>query len=107
LFPSTTLFRSTLTTTYARVPLIDGIGSFGMVPGDAPAADRYTEARLGVPGYEMVREIAAGAVPMRPTYDGENTEPVYLPVRFPVLPCVGAEGVGEGWAPRPPAHNPV
>lgn len=96
----------TLTTTYARVPLIDGIGSFGMVPGDAPAADRYTEARLGVPGYEMVREITAGAVPMRPTYDGENTEPMYLPVRFPVLPCVGAEGVGEGWATRTPAHNP-
>src|SRR5699024_5556464 len=46
------------------------------------------------------------AVPMRPTYDGENTEPVYLPVRFPVLPCVGAEGVGEGWATRTPAHNP-
>ena len=96
----------THTTKYARVPLVDGIGSFGMVPGDPPAADRYTEARLGEPGYEMVREITSGAVPMRPTYDGENVEPLYLPVRFPVLPCVGAQGMGEGWATKTPAHNP-
>src|ERR1700758_1920632 len=29
-----------------RMPLVDGIGNFGSVDGDAPAADRYTEARL-------------------------------------------------------------
>src|SRR6201993_3834147 len=30
-----------------RLPLIDGQGNFGSVDGDAPAAMRYTEVRLG------------------------------------------------------------
>ena len=29
-----------------RYPLIDGHGNFGSVDGDAPAAMRYTEARM-------------------------------------------------------------
>src|SRR5262245_54334281 len=29
-----------------RMPLVDGVGNFGSVDGDAPAAERYTEARL-------------------------------------------------------------
>src|SRR5258708_7335301 len=29
-----------------RLPLIDGQGNFGSMDGDAPAANRYTEARL-------------------------------------------------------------
>lgn len=96
----------TLAAPYGRVQLIDGIGSFGQTPGDVPAADRYTEARLSPAGYEIVREIAQGSVPMRPSYDGEIEEPWHLPSRFPVLLCVGATGIGEGWATNTPSHNP-
>src|SRR4051794_28517991 len=32
-----------------RLMLIDGLGNFGSVDGDAPAAMRYTECRLGKP----------------------------------------------------------
>lgn len=91
---------------YARIQLIEGIGSFGSVPGDDPAADRYTEARLSPLGYELVKDIDKGAVPMRPTYDKETTEPWFLPATFPVLLCYGAMGIGEGWATSTPAHNP-
>ena len=91
---------------YARVRLIEGVGAFGMTPGATPAADRYTEARLSPEGFEVVRDIAAGGVPMRPSYGGDVEEPLYLPARFPVLLCVGAEGIGEGWATKTPAHNP-
>lgn len=96
----------TLAQPFARVKPVEGIGAFGMTPGDPPAADRYTEARLSPLGHAMVREVDAEAVPMRSTYDNENTEPLYLPVPVPVLLCAGANGIGNGWATATPAHNP-
>lgn len=98
---------ATLAQTYSRVSLIEGIGAFGIAPGDEPAADRYTESRLSPAGYAMVEEVAKGAVPMKPTYDGENMEPVYLPARFPALLSLGAVGIGEGWSTTFPQHNPI
>lgn len=97
---------ATLAAPYGRINPVEGVGAFGQVPGDTPAADRYTEARLSPVGYSMVEEVDDGAVPMRPTYDGELQEPWYLPVQFPVLLAIGADGVGEGWATKTPAHNP-
>lgn len=91
---------------FARVNPVEGLGSFGMTPGDSPAADRYTEARLSPLGYAMVSEVERGAVPMKATYDNENTEPIYLPVPVPVLLCAGSDGIGNGWATNTPAHNP-
>src|SRR5215470_10434236 len=40
-----------------RYPLVDGQGNFGSVDGDAPAAERYTEARLTEFAEEMLRDI--------------------------------------------------
>ena len=97
---------ATLASDYGRLKLIEGIGSFGMTPGDTPAADRYTEARLDEVGYDIVREVKAGAVPMRATYDNKRQEPWYLPATFPVLLSMGAMGIGEGWSTNTPAHNP-
>lgn len=97
---------ATLASDYSRLRLIEGIGSFGMTPGDTPAADRYTEARLDEVGYDIVREVKDGAVPMRATYDNKRQEPWYLPATFPVLLSMGAMGIGEGWSTNTPAHNP-
>lgn len=97
---------TTLASEYGRLRLIEGIGSFGMTPGDTPAADRYTEARLDEVGYDIVREVNDGAVPMRPTYDNKRQEPWYLPATYPVLLMLGAMGIGEGWSTNTPAHNP-
>src|SRR5512136_963348 len=40
-----------------RYPLVDGQGNFGSVDGDAPAAMRYTEARLATIAHEMLADI--------------------------------------------------
>ncbi|WP_322793399.1 DNA gyrase subunit A, partial [Bellilinea sp.] len=40
-----------------RYPLIDGQGNFGSIDGDAPAAMRYTEARLNAMAEEMLADI--------------------------------------------------
>src|SRR5574338_624079 len=40
-----------------RYPLVDGQGNFGSIDGDAPAAMRYTEARLTAIATEMLADI--------------------------------------------------
>ena len=91
---------------FQRVKIIDGQGAFPRIQGDIPAADRYTEMRLSAAGAALTAELSDHAVPMVSTFDGEWTEPVVLPARFPVLLCNGAVGIAEGWATKVPAHNP-
>ena len=45
-----------------RYPLIDGQGNFGSRDGDAPAAYRYTEARLSRFAELLLSEIGEGTV---------------------------------------------
>ena len=40
-----------------RYPLVDGQGNFGSIDGDAPAAMRYTEARLRRIAEELLADI--------------------------------------------------
>ena len=40
-----------------RYPLVDGQGNFGSVDGDAPAAMRYTEARLTALAEDLLLDI--------------------------------------------------
>jgi DNA gyrase subunit A len=91
---------------FQRVKIIDGQGAFPRIQGDIPAADRYTEMRLSPAGAALTDELGDHAVPMVETFDGEWTEPVVLPARFPVLLVNGAIGIAEGWATKVPAHNP-
>jgi topoisomerase-4 subunit A len=88
-----------------RYPLVEGQGNFGNIDGDNPAAMRYTEARLT----EVARALLAGidddAVDFRPTYDGEDHEPVVLPGGFPNLLANGASGIAVGMATSIPPHN--
>ena len=61
-----------------RLPLIDGHGNFGSTGGDdAPAAMRYTEARLTAAAMEMVASIDEDTVEFIPNYDGSETQPTY------------------------------
>src|SRR5437764_5705349 len=68
-----------------RVPLVDGQGNFGSVDGDAPAARRYTEAKLTAPAEHLMAELRQRTVDTRPNYDGTRVEPIVLPARFPNL----------------------
>src|SRR5438045_8385905 len=66
-----------------RYPLIEGQGNFGNVDGDNAAAMRYTESRLTALADALLQGIDEDAVDFRPTYDGEEREPVVLPAAFP------------------------
>ncbi len=88
-----------------RYPLIEGQGNFGNIDGDNPAAMRYTEARLTEIAQAMLAGIDEDAVDLRPTYDGEEHEPVVLPGAFPNLLANGAAGIAVGMATSIPPHN--
>ncbi len=89
----------------ARYPLVEGQGNFGNVDGDNPAAMRYTEARLTEVAQALLAGIDDDAVDFRPTYDGEESEPVVLPGGFPNLLANGAAGIAVGMATSIPPHN--
>src|ERR1700726_1837398 len=88
-----------------RYPLVDGQGNFGNIDGDNAAAMRYTESRLSAVAQAMLDGIDEDAVDFRPTYDGEDSEPVVLPARFPNLLANGAAGIAVGMATSVPPHN--
>jgi topoisomerase-4 subunit A len=89
----------------ARYPLVEGQGNFGNIDGDNPAAMRYTEARLTTVAQALLAGIDDDAVDFRPTYDGEESEPVVLPGGFPNLLANGAAGIAVGMATSIPPHN--
>src|SRR5471032_347410 len=89
----------------ARYPLVEGQGNFGNIDGDNPAAMRYTEARLTLVASAMLAGIDEDAVDFRPTYDGEESEPIVLPGAFPNLLANGAAGIAVGMATSIPPHN--
>jgi topoisomerase IV subunit A len=88
-----------------RYPLVDGQGNFGNIDGDNAAAMRYTESRLSAVAQAMLDGIDEDAVGFRATYDGEDSEPVVLPARFPNLLANGASGIAVGMATSIPPHN--
>jgi len=88
-----------------RYPLVEGHGNFGSVDGDAPAAYRYTEARLDRIADEMMRDLDKNVVPMMPNFDNRLQEPTVLPSRFPNLLVNGSMGIAVGMATNIPPHN--
>src|SRR5947209_3316069 len=76
-----------------RVPLVEGQGNFGSVDGDAPAAERYTEAKLTAIAEALMSELGQRTVNMRANYDNSRQEPVVLPAQFPNLLVNGASGI--------------
>ena len=88
-----------------RYPLVDGQGNFGNIDGDNPAAMRYTEARLTEAAALLLDGIDEDAVDFKPTYDGQDTEPVVLPTGYPNLLANGSTGIAVGMATSIPPHN--
>src|SRR6266849_4477180 len=89
-----------------RLPLVDGHGNFGSMGGDdAPAAMRYTEARLTAAAMEMVASIDEDTVDFIPNYDGSEQQPDVLPAGIPNLLVNGASGIAVGMATNMAPHN--
>ena len=84
--------------------LIDMQGNWGnTLTGDGAAAPRYIEARLSKFANEVVFNPKTTEWGM--SYDGRNKEPLYLPVKFPLLLAQGAEGIAVGLACKMLPHN--
>ena len=88
-----------------RYLLVDGQGNFGSIDGDAPAAMRYTEARLSHLAEELLADIDANTVDFGDNFDGSLKEPLVLPARLPNLLLNGSSGIAVGMATNIPPHN--
>jgi DNA gyrase subunit A len=88
-----------------RYPLVDGQGNFGSIDGDAPAAMRYTEARLARMAEDMLADIDKNTVDFNDNFDGSLQEPAVLPSRLPNLLLNGSSGIAVGMATNIPPHN--
>ncbi len=84
--------------------MIDCQGNWGDVrTGDPAAASRYIEARLT----KFALEVAFNpqTTEWQVTYDGRKQEPITLPMKFPMLLALGAEGIAVGLSTRILPHN--
>ena len=88
-----------------RYPLVQGQGNFGSMDGDPAAASRYTEARLGRAGNELLVDLDKDTVDFRDNYDGSESEPSVLPAKLPNLLLNGQVGIAVGMATSIPPHN--
>ncbi|MDD5156124.1 MAG: DNA gyrase subunit A, partial [Candidatus Omnitrophica bacterium] len=88
-----------------RYPLVDGQGNFGSIDGDAPAAMRYTEARLAAIADAMLADIDKDTVNFGPNFDASLKEPLLLPATLPNLLVNGSSGIAVGMATNIPPHN--
>ncbi len=88
-----------------RYLLVDGQGNFGSMDGDPAAAQRYTEARMGKIGSELLADLDKDTVGFRDNYDGSEREPEVLPAKLPNLLLNGQLGIAVGMATNIPPHN--
>ena len=88
-----------------RYPLIDGQGNFGSIDGDAPAAMRYTEARLSAFAEELLTDIEKETVEWTDNFDATLREPLDVPSKAPNLLLNGSAGIAVGMATNMPPHN--
>ncbi len=88
-----------------RYMLVDGQGNFGSIDGDAPAAMRYTEARLSPISMEILNDIEKDTIDWTDNFDGSLKEPLVLPTKLPNLLVNGSSGIAVGMATNIPPHN--
>ncbi|MBI5572405.1 MAG: DNA topoisomerase 4 subunit A [Desulfomonile tiedjei] len=88
-----------------RYPLIEGLGNFGSLDGDSPAAMRYTETRLSAIAGLLLKDIDRGTTFFHPTYDAMGDEPDVLPAAIPNLLINGSSGIAVGMSCSFPPHN--
>src|SRR5690606_31379861 len=88
-----------------RYPLVDGQCNFGNIDGDGAAAMRYSESRMTAVATRLRQGICGYATDFKPTYVGQDEEPVVLPSTFPNLLANGSTGIAVGMATSIPPHN--
>ena len=92
---------------YNQKMFIDGTGNYGNLTGAGPAASRYIECRLSAFAYKCYFEDYKYASLERvPTYTGEDTEPTYLPAKYPMgIINPSFSSIGYGMSSNIPSYN--
>lgn len=82
-------------------------GNFGSIQGARPAAGRYIDAKFSEYLIDcFFEDFDKYCVPMKPSYDGEDEEPEYLPAKYPHgLFNHQLSGIGYGSASNIPPFN--
>lgn len=83
---------------------IEKQGNFGnIITGHPAAASRYIECRLTNLAKDTLfnKELTE----FQDSYDGRKKEPIYLPVKLPVLLMLGIEGIAVGMSTKILPHN--
>ncbi|MBX3084758.1 MAG: DNA topoisomerase (ATP-hydrolyzing) subunit A [Anaerolineae bacterium] len=88
-----------------RYELVDGQGNFGSIDGDAPAAMRYTEARMQSMAADLLADIDKNTTDFGDNFDGSMQEPLVLPAAIPNLLINGSSGIAVGMSTNIPPHN--
>ncbi|MEY3712043.1 MAG: hypothetical protein RL104_826, partial [Bacteroidota bacterium] len=84
--------------------LIDTQGNWGNIyTGDSAAAPRYIEARLSKFALDVA--FSPKITQYQASYDGRGKEPLFLPVKFPLLLAQGVEGIAVGLSTKILPHN--
>ena len=84
--------------------IIDMQGNWGnILTGDGAAASRYIEARISKLGHDIL--YSPKITEWQASYDGRKSEPINLPVKFPLLLAQGAEGIAVGLSTKVLPHN--
>lgn len=84
--------------------LIDTQGNWGnILTGDNAAAPRYIEARFTKFANDIL--FSPKITTWIDSYDKRNKEPLFFPVKFPLLLALGTEGIAVGLACKILPHN--
>ena len=82
-----------------RYPLVDGQGNFGSVDGDAPAAMRYTEARMARISESLLADIEKDTIDWTDNFDGSLQEPRCCPPCSPTCCSTVTAASRSAWPP--------
>lgn len=88
-------------------PLLEGKGNFGQYTSSnlQPAADRYSEVRLSKLAISMMQNFDKNLVDFEPNYDGTQTVPTVLPVKYPTILTQAQKGIGVGFSSSTASYN--
>lgn len=90
------------------MPLVTKQGNFGSFQGDSAAHYRYTEARVSDFAMDcIIGELKETdqVVDWEKNYSESCMQPVYLPIKVPILLINGTSGIGTGVKTDIPSHN--
>lgn len=83
-------------------------GNFGNYSGDGPAAMRYTETTLTPFALDCVigdLKESPNVVDWMNNYDNTTVQPIFLPLKVPLLLINGTDGIAIGMKADIPSHN--